>query len=148
MLSHPSTDPVRGQLVWHQRIVLVVLSCALVALLLTATVLTPDSAGWGTHQQLGLPPCSFRSSLGIRCPACGMTTAWAHYVRGQIVQAVTVNTGGTLLALVATIAAAWSLISGCSGRQYGARPLVYGVMAGSVIVVVVLLEWGVRLLHL
>ena len=76
-----------------------------------------------------------------------MTTAWAYYVRCQIGQAVAANTGGTLLALVATIAAAWSLISGCSGRQYGARPMVYALMAGSVIVAVVLLEWGVRLLR-
>ena len=40
--------------------------------------LTPSAAGFGTHTQLGLPPCGFLQVFGIPCPACGLTTAFAH----------------------------------------------------------------------
>ena len=36
-----------------------------------------------THQQLGLPPCTFLEVTGVPCPACGMTTSFALLVRGD-----------------------------------------------------------------
>ena len=63
-----------------------------------ASRLEPNSSGLGTHQQLGLPPCSMRAIFGIRCPGCGMTTSWAHFTRGQWRQSFLVNVGGFLLA--------------------------------------------------
>ena len=64
-----------------QRIALVVLALALLALLVTAGTLTPDEQGFGTHQQLGLPPCTFYLVFKRPCPACGMTTSWAWLLR-------------------------------------------------------------------
>ncbi|WP_197167670.1 DUF2752 domain-containing protein [Neorhodopirellula pilleata] len=69
--------------------------------LLTARLLSPDPAGLGTHQQLGLPPCSMRVLFDIRCPACGMTTSWSHFMRGELATSLRVNAGGTALAAVA-----------------------------------------------
>ncbi|GAA5509946.1 DUF2752 domain-containing protein [Novipirellula caenicola] len=71
------------------------------ALLVTASQLSPSEQGLGTHQQLGLPPCSSRILFGIRCPACGMTTSWAHFTQGHWWQSVQANVGGFLLAMVA-----------------------------------------------
>lgn len=59
--------------------------------------------GLGTHQQLGLPPCSSRLLWNMRCPACGMTTSWAHLVRGEFVQSVRANPGGMLLGLAVAV---------------------------------------------
>lgn len=60
--------------------------------------LEPNPQGLGTHQQLGLPPCSMRVVLGIRCPGCGMTTSWAHFMRGSWLSSMQANLGGFLLA--------------------------------------------------
>jgi len=65
-----------------------------------AALLTPDPAGHGTHRQLGLPPCGFLFVTGYPCPACGLTTSFAHMVRGQIVGAAAANPFGILLFLV------------------------------------------------
>ena len=62
--------------------------------------LEPDPRGFGTHQSLGLPPCTFRALFGIPCPGCGMTTSFSHLVRGNVVQASRANIGGVLLALL------------------------------------------------
>src|SRR4051794_7336480 len=53
------------------------------AVLGVARCLRPDPKGYGTHQQLGLLPCGFRAITGLGCPSCGMTTAFAWFVRGR-----------------------------------------------------------------
>ncbi len=73
----------------------------LLSLLATARRLEPAEQGYGTHQQLGLPPCVSQALWGVPCPACGMTTSWALATRGQWTLAVQANAGGFLLALIA-----------------------------------------------
>jgi len=115
------------------------------SLLAVAGVLAPDPRGLGTHERLGLPPCTFRQLTGYRCPSCGMTTSWAHLVRGRVGQAFRDNPGGALLGLATGILAPWALISGWRGRWLG-RPLrertvliaVWGVIA------VTLIDWSYR----
>ena len=68
-----------------------------------AAQLNPDPQGYGTHQQLGLPPCSSVALYGMRCPACGMTTAWSCAIRGELVRAWHANGGGLMLVLIALV---------------------------------------------
>lgn len=71
--------------------------------LAVSRLLTPDPSGMGTHQQLGLPPCSMRVLFGIPCPSCGMTTSWALFSRGEFATSFSVNPAGFLLACLTVI---------------------------------------------
>jgi hypothetical protein len=130
-----------------QRGLLIVIGLVLLTLLAAALTLQPDPRGVGTHQQMGLPPCSFFELLGTRCPACGMTTAWAHVVRGQCVQAIRVNAGGAMLAALAVLIAPWALVSGMRGHwvvgPLGDRATVAVCF---VVVIVTLIDWASRYL--
>jgi Protein of unknown function (DUF2752) len=66
-----------------------------------ARILHPSENGVGTHQQLGLPPCFFLSFTGFPCPACGLTTSFAHTVRFNFHEAFTTQPFG-LFACLAT----------------------------------------------
>jgi hypothetical protein len=105
-----------SRIVLWQRVVLAAVGLVLLGLLITAATLPPSEHGMGTHQQLGLPPCSFVMFLGVRCPACGMTTSWAHLMRGQVIQSAYANTGGLMLGVLAALGAPWMLASGLRGR--------------------------------
>ncbi|EMI57842.1 DUF2752 domain-containing protein [Rhodopirellula sallentina] len=83
------------------RLLAFVVIIGLVTPLLVARTLSPSTHGLGTHQQLGLPPCSMRVLFGIRCPACGMTTSWSHWTRGDWWASLRTNAGGACLAFVA-----------------------------------------------
>ncbi len=118
-----------------------ILGCPLVI----ATQLRPAVAGLGTHQQLGLPPCTVRVLWGVRCPACGMTTSWAHLVRGQLVQSIQSNAGGTAFGLitlaVATILVGHAVVAQAPSRRW-AMVLVYTISTAFVITIV---DWSWRL---
>jgi hypothetical protein len=62
-----------------------------------ARILHPASGGQGTHEQLGLPPCTFHELTGHGCPGCGLTTAFAHLARGHLGAAFDANPIGVLL---------------------------------------------------
>lgn len=91
------------------RLTALVIAMIPLSLLGVAGALEPDSRGLGTHHQLGLPPCSVRLLFGFRCPGCGMTTSWAHFVRGQFAESVRVNIGGFLLAVFSLVVAFFAL---------------------------------------
>ena len=69
------------------------------SLLGVAAWLEPDSGGIGTHRQLGFSGCSLPMLTGYPCPSCGMTTAFAHAVRGQFLSAFVAQPAGLCLAL-------------------------------------------------
>lgn len=83
------------------RISAIAVMLAVIALLITARLLHPSPLGYGTHQQLGLPPCTSVALIGLRCPACGMTTAWSYAVRGRWINAWNANAGGLGLVMIA-----------------------------------------------
>jgi len=115
--------------------------------LAVAGVLKPDATGHGTHQQLGLPPCTIYHLFGTPCPTCGMTTSWAHLVRGQVVGAVRANLAGTLLGALAILAVPWLLVSTARGRWLGWIPTWdAGAWIVGTIFSLALVEWGVRML--
>ena len=118
----------------------------LVALMVVARGLVPSTAGLGTHQQLGLPPCSIRWMLGIRCPACGMTTSWAHFARGEWAESLHVNVGGFLLALLSLAAIGLALRVSWTGRPpaAAAQQVLLIVLIG--IGTVTLADWARRVI--
>jgi hypothetical protein len=129
------------------RLTLAAVGLVLLAPLLVAAYLRPNPQGLGTHEQLGLPPCTFRGLFDMRCPSCGMTTSWAHAVRGQWVRAVRSNVGGALLAAMTMVAVPWSLLSAIRGRWFR-RPPSDRLLAtlAILVVVVMLMDWVCRLL--
>ena len=70
------------------------------SVLLVATQLTPRPDGLGTHRALGLPECGFLVRTGLPCPACGMTTSFAWFVRGNLAASLYVQPMGTALAVL------------------------------------------------
>ncbi len=120
---------------------------ALLVPLVIACLLEPDTRGHGTHQQLGLPPCTLIALCGVRCPTCGMTTAWAAIVHGRLLVGLAANVGGVLLAL----AAIGSVIGLAATAVCGRRPRWFPPMdqfawAGMAIAAVTLVDWTVRIL--
>jgi hypothetical protein len=71
-----------------------------------AAYLTPNPSGNGTHTGLTflhLKPCNFLHSTGIPCLSCGMTTSFAHYVRGNFLASLYLQPMGFVLAVGCSI---------------------------------------------
>jgi hypothetical protein len=85
------------------------------AILGVSAYLKPDPRGFGTHVQLWTGQCGVLIMTGYPCPTCGMTTAFAHTVRGQWWRAFLVQPAGFIL-VVGVIGAAgvcgWTLVRG------------------------------------
>ena len=73
------------------------LACGCLATLTMARLVEPNPAGYGTHRQLGLPPCLFRTITGLPCPSCGLTTCFAHAARWDWDRALAAQPFGVLL---------------------------------------------------
>lgn len=128
------------------RILAGVLLAGSLAVLSVALWLRPDVKGTGTHQQLGLPPCSLMTVTGVPCPTCGMTTSFSLATHGHLWDAIVNQPAGGLLAVVTAsiaIVSAYSLITGASLAPIGAwvwRPRLV-VAVG----VVLLLAWAYKI---
>jgi hypothetical protein len=131
----------------RSRFLAAIAGAGLLAALLLASQLRPDPRGRGTHEQLGLPPCTFTWLFDRPCPACGMTTSWSLAMHGRLSDAVRTHASGTLLAAVALVAGLATIGVAARGRTWSWLPgetavaLVALVLAG-----LVLVEWILRLL--
>lgn len=85
-------------------------------MLAVAVWLKPDPRGYGTHQQLGAGPCGMVLTTGLPCPTCGMTTAFAHTVRGQWISAFMAQPAGFALALATIVMVGVCAYSVWTGR--------------------------------
>ena len=134
------------QLSGSSRLRLAAAALCLLVPLAVAGWLRPDPNGFGTHRQLGLPPCTSVWLFGVRCPSCGMTTSWSYAVRGHWRAAIGCNAGGALLAGMVMIAGPWLLGSAARGQWLLGRPgeRAWAVLAACVIAVT-LLDWIYRL---
>lgn len=72
---------------------------ACLALLVVAALVRPDSDGYGTHTQLGLPPCGMEAAFGVPCMTCGMTTAFARAADADLLGSFKTQPMGALLAV-------------------------------------------------
>jgi hypothetical protein len=96
-----------------------------------------------THQQLGLPPCTFLKQTGIPCPACGMTTSFALLVRGDVLNSLRANWVGTFLACFCLAFIPWAAVGVLRGRTLFVRSLESGLIAVITgLLVLMLLRWG------
>ena len=114
--------------------------------LLVAMWLQPDGRGSGTHQQLGLPPCTFKFLLNIPCPSCGMTTSWALAVRGDWQSSIQANWGGFVLFLITAVSVPLLLATSIRGRlpRCGLRFLVPVLLASAFLLA--LIQWALRII--
>ncbi len=130
---------------WLVRVSAVVVAMLPLAALAITSRLQPDSRGLGTHQQLGLPPCSMRVMLGIRCPGCGMTTSWAYFTQGRLRASAETNLAGFLLAWFA-IGVAWlAARTALTGSIPSIRTQQIGTSAALAIGAVAVVQWVIRL---
>lgn len=117
------------------------------AILGVAIWLSPDDKGYGTHRQMGLGKCGMLVNTGLPCPTCGMTTAFSHTVRAQLVSAFWAQPGGLLLALalVASVPIAARVL--WTGRRPPIQPERYSATFMLFVMLVVLVGgWGFKLL--
>ncbi|WP_254507031.1 DUF2752 domain-containing protein [Anatilimnocola floriformis] len=136
-----------GRIVLWQRGLLFFTGLTLITLLVIAASLHPSPNGLGTHQQLGLPPCSSITLFGIRCPACGMTTSWSHLMHGHVLQSAHANSGGMLLALYSLAAGPWMIASAALGRWWpGKIDLAWLVGFAGLLLTVTIAQWLWRVL--
>ncbi len=78
---------------------MLVSACAVLA---AAAWLKPAACGYGTHTQLGLPPCNFLRLTHLPCPSCGLTTCFAWAIRLHFWNAFLANPFG-ILAFLGTV---------------------------------------------
>ena len=93
---------------------LVAAACA--GVLAAAGCLSPSRDGFGTHQQLGLPTCSFLARTGWPCPTCGVTTSVAEAARGRLFRAWHAHPFGVLVAAGLAALGAAGLCELATGR--------------------------------
>lgn len=101
----------------QHRFVLLAAAAAPLGLLAAALLLEPDARGFGTHEQLGLPPCTPMRLWGVPCPGCGVTTSVALAARGRLGDALAAQPFGLLLVLAALAFSAWAAAGALRGRD-------------------------------
>ena len=134
------------------RIILVMLTVPwlmvfFVAIFLIDPYKNGEVAKAGTHQQLGLPECNFKSLAGVPCPSCGMTTSFTLLVRADVWHSMQANVAGTLLAGFGLLFIPWAFASAFCGRFVFIRSLELVVFRLAMIFLVILFgRWAIVLI--
>ncbi|MBM4052183.1 MAG: DUF2752 domain-containing protein [Planctomycetes bacterium] len=102
-----------------ERLTSLVVGLVAAAPVIVAAFLRPDPSGIGTHVQLGIPTCTWPTALGITCPSCGMTTAFAHAAAGDLLASIRTQPMGFLLAVLATAVAMLGVLGAATGSRLG-----------------------------
>ena len=110
-----SSPQTRRALTRTQRLLTVLLGAGIVVVFGIAVWLEPDPRGFGTHQQLGMPPCTFRTLIGVNCPHCGLTTSFSWFVRGKFHNSMKANPAGLMLASAGIVILIWSIVVSIRG---------------------------------
>lgn len=148
--THPSVaaaapGPLRASR--GERATCAALSLAAAAVIGIAAWLDPSPTGVGTHQALGLAPCGWMSGMGVPCPTCGMTTAFAHAAHGDLPASFRAQPMGLVLAIgtaaVGIVCAHVALTGSRLGHVLGARLTPRAILSLGVLA---LLAWGWKFL--
>ncbi len=153
------TDPVEQEplpaivlMRWWTRAILLVLAAVatgVFALAISIDPYLPDGTARReeTHRQLGLPPCTFKALTGMPCPSCGMTTAFALLIRGDLGNSLRANAAGTFLGVVTLLFIPWAVVSAWRGQLLYVRS-VEAALTRLVVVflVLMLVRWAIVLL--
>jgi hypothetical protein len=127
------------------RVGLLTLAIGLTVVLATAGRLQPDPRGYGTHEQLGRPPCAILKLTGKPCPSCGLTTSFAWFVRGDLARSWRANPAGPFAAAVCLCLIPWLSASAARGRPLGVRSAGETLTVVAVVAAVLtVLMWLVR----
>lgn len=103
-----------------QRLLWLSIVAGSVLVLAAASTVEPDVRGYGTHTQLGLPPCGFLMLTGSPCPGCGLTTAFAYGIRGHWSMAARANPLGLALFFVVCSCVPLGLTAALRGWSFDA----------------------------
>ena len=128
------------------RVVSGLLLTGCLTVLLLSAVLTPSERGWGTHHELYFAPCLFHLFTGLPCPFCGMTTAFTHMGRGEVVAAFTCHVLGPAVYGLTWVLAAlglWGLIRG----RWPVPRFAMGATFHRFVIAVLLVGWIVNLVR-
>ncbi len=83
----------------------------------------------------------------MNCPHCGMTTSFAHIVRGQWRESWHSNPGALVLAPLLVAVAVWCFVVSGSGHWWlTTEPTWWLIFGGSGYLLTAMLLWLVRLL--
>jgi hypothetical protein len=143
----PRTVP----LSWAARVALLTMAFGVAGVFVTAWRLDPwDGPGrpkvLGTHEQLGLGPCSFRRFTGWPCPTCGLTTSFSHAAHGDWGAALRAHVLGLPMALTSLVLGIGCLVGAVTGRGpnvAGGERWVIGTLLA--VVAALLVVWGLRI---
>lgn len=116
--------------------------------LITAAWLHADDRGFGTHQQLGLPPCTFETMTHVPCPGCGLTTSFTFMAHGSPWHALTAHPMGPVLFVITVVLAVvspWALRRGAAVHRVAQHPAV--TVALGVSLVLGIGTWIWRIAH-
>jgi len=143
--QNPAPDALAPDAVRQRRLAALVVVLAAGGVLATAWALSPSKAGFGTHQALGLPACSWPQRFGVPCPSCGMTTAFAFAAKGRLIESFATQPMGCLLAIVtgmAFVGSAWTLASGRTVWPVFER--LWSARVAWILGIAALLAWGYK----
>lgn len=123
-------------------------AAAALILLAAMSTLRADPRGLGTHQQLGLPACSWHVQRGYVCPTCGVTTAFTLASQGRLLSSLATQPFGTAMALAAAAIfwlGGWAALTGSGFARWifrrAMRPSIGGLAAAALV-----LSWAYRLI--
>ena len=98
----------------------------------------------GSHQQLGLPECNFKTFTQIPCPSCGMTTSFSLLMHADVWNSLKANFAGTALAAFGLLFIPWAFASAFFGRLVFIRSLEMVVFRLALVFLIVLFgRWGI-----
>ncbi|MBX3363723.1 MAG: DUF2752 domain-containing protein [Phycisphaeraceae bacterium] len=150
-MSPPDLEPLQEcrlpPLTPGRRLLAIAVGVLLLTPLIVASRLQPNPVGHSTHEQLGLLPCAWPTAFGIPCPACGMTTAYAHAARGNLLEAFRAQPLGALAALASSAAVWIAFFVAATGSHVGR--IFSWLLTPRAVVIMVLLglaAWGYKFL--